>query len=156
MSSRSPKLSLQAKRGEYIAPLQPSARTRRTKPGESIVKPWPRELLDDCGRNTEMLWRRWRTRAIRPLATASTSVAAAQPQNRRRILELPWPAWLLEGLHEITARACSGVGSISSVEYSIDGGEWREAEMQGPNIAHARVRFSATLGKEPEIELALV
>ena len=56
MSSRSPKLSLQAKRGEYIAPLQPSARTRRTKPGESIVKPWPRELLDDCGRNTEMLW----------------------------------------------------------------------------------------------------
>jgi len=28
--------------------------------------------------------------------------------------------------------------------------------MQGPNIARARVRFSATLGKEPEIELALV
>jgi hypothetical protein len=78
---------------------------------------------------------------MRPLTTASTSVAAARPQNRRRVLRLPWITRLPEGLHEITARACSGVGSISSVEYSIDGGEWRQAEMRGPNIARARVRF---------------
>jgi len=90
------------------------------------------------------------------LTTASTSVAAARTQSRRRVLGLPWITRLPESLHEITSRAWSGAGSISSVQYSIDGGEWRQAEMQEPNIARARVRFSATLGKEPEIELALV
>lgn len=57
-------------------------------------------------------------------------------------LELPWPARLAEGPQEITGRAWSGAGTIASVEYSIDGGEWRPANTRGLNIPRVWLRFA--------------
>ena len=56
-------------------------------------------------------------------------------------LELPWPARLPEGRHTVTGRAWSGAGAIASVEYRIDGGDWRAAGLREPNVARAWVRF---------------
>lgn len=56
-------------------------------------------------------------------------------------LELPWPARLPEGRHDLGGRAWSGFGGISRVEYSVDGGPWREARLFGPNVPGAWARW---------------
>ncbi len=56
-------------------------------------------------------------------------------------LELPWPARLQRGRNTVTGRAWSGAGTISCVEYSIDGGEWQPARLSGPNVPGAWTRF---------------
>jgi DMSO/TMAO reductase YedYZ molybdopterin-dependent catalytic subunit len=62
-------------------------------------------------------------------------------------LELPWPAQLPEEPQEITGRAWSGAGTIASVEYRIDGGEWRPADLRGP-ISPAPCSASPLSGKQ--------
>lgn len=57
-------------------------------------------------------------------------------------LELAWPARLLRGRHEIWGRSWSPYGKIWRVEYSIDGGPWRNTQLLGPNIPGAWVRWS--------------
>jgi DMSO/TMAO reductase YedYZ molybdopterin-dependent catalytic subunit len=64
-------------------------------------------------------------------------------------LELPWPARLPEGHNTVTGRAWSGAGSISRVEYSLDGEEWREARLLGPNKPGAWARFEVDLYARP-------
>src|SRR5215210_379614 len=57
-------------------------------------------------------------------------------------VELPWPARLEAGRHTITGRAWSGRGSISRVEYSLDGGaSWHRARLFGPNVPGAWARW---------------
>ena len=57
-------------------------------------------------------------------------------------LELPWPAQLQKGRHVIGGRSWSGHGAISRVEYSVDGGPWREANIFGENVPGAWARWS--------------
>ncbi|HET7479091.1 MAG TPA: sulfite oxidase, partial [Rubrobacteraceae bacterium] len=56
-------------------------------------------------------------------------------------LELPWPASLPEKRCRISGRSWSMHGAISRVQYSIDGGPWREARLIGPNIPGAWARW---------------
>jgi sulfane dehydrogenase subunit SoxC len=62
-------------------------------------------------------------------------------QVPKSAIELPWPARLDPGRHEITGRSWSSRGAISRVEYGVDGGPWRRAELLEPNIAGAWVRW---------------
>jgi DMSO/TMAO reductase YedYZ molybdopterin-dependent catalytic subunit len=67
-------------------------------------------------------------------------------------VELPWPARLEAGRHTVTGRAWSGHGSISRVDYSVDGGaSWHGARLFGPNVPGAWARWDfewkATPGK---------
>jgi hypothetical protein len=57
-------------------------------------------------------------------------------------LELPWPAQLQKDRHVIGGRSWSGHGAISRVEYSVDGGPWREANIFGENVPGAWARWS--------------
>ncbi|HKH76795.1 MAG TPA: sulfite oxidase, partial [Rubrobacteraceae bacterium] len=57
-------------------------------------------------------------------------------------VELPWPARLEAGHHTVTGRAWSGHGSISRVDYSVDGGaSWHGARLFGPNVPGAWARW---------------
>jgi DMSO/TMAO reductase YedYZ molybdopterin-dependent catalytic subunit len=57
-------------------------------------------------------------------------------------VELPWPARLEAGRHTVTGRAWSGHGSISRVDYSVDGGaSWHGARLLGPNVPGAWARW---------------
>jgi hypothetical protein len=58
-------------------------------------------------------------------------------------VELAWPARLRRGLRTVTGRSWSPGGKIRRVEYGLDDGPWREAELFGPNVpgAWARWRF---------------
>ncbi|MGI8910771.1 MAG: sulfite oxidase [Rubrobacteraceae bacterium] len=57
-------------------------------------------------------------------------------------LELPWPARISQGKNTIHGRSWSGHGAISRVEYSVDGGPWREVRLFGPNVSGAWARWS--------------
>lgn len=63
-------------------------------------------------------------------------------QGVKSALELPWPARLRPGRHEIRGRSWSAAGAVSRVVYSVDGRPWREARLFGPNIRGAWVRWS--------------
>ncbi len=65
-----------------------------------------------------------------------------EERDVKSALELPWPAQLREGGHVIRGRSWSGYGAISRVEYSVDGGPWREARIFGPNVPGAWARWS--------------
>lgn len=56
-------------------------------------------------------------------------------------LELAWPARIPRGRREIRGRSWSPHGSISQVEYSVDGGPWRRARLLEPNIPGAWARW---------------
>jgi sulfane dehydrogenase subunit SoxC len=59
---------------------------------------------------------------------------ALSTQNVKSALELAWPAQLRAGQQTIRGRAWSGVGTISQVEFSLDGREWQRATLvAGPN-----------------------
>lgn len=80
-----------------------------------------------------------------------TERAPVTEQTPKSALELPWPATLRRGRHTITGRSWSVGAAIAGVEYAVDGdGEWRKAEVFGPNLpgAWARWRFEwdASLG----------
>ena len=64
-----------------------------------------------------------------------------EDQVPKSAIELPWPARLGPGRHTITGRSWSSHGAISLVEYSVDGGPWRQTELLEPNIAGAWVRW---------------
>jgi sulfane dehydrogenase subunit SoxC len=71
--------------------------------------------------------------------------ADREPVEERGVksaLELPWPARLQEGRHVLSGRSWSGYGAISRVEYSVDGGPWREARLFGKNTPGAWARWS--------------
>ncbi|MEJ7871447.1 MAG: hypothetical protein WKF67_04250, partial [Rubrobacteraceae bacterium] len=59
-----------------------SPNEREYKPGESLVKPWLRELLHDYGRNAEI---RWEAMANQNYETLNNRFYV-----RSRVLGLPW------------------------------------------------------------------
>ena len=76
--------------------------------------------------------------------TGGESGARREPVTLRGVksaLELPWPARIPRGKHTIHGRSWSGFGAISRVEYSVDGGPWREARLFGPNVPGAWARW---------------
>jgi hypothetical protein len=70
-------------------------------------------------------------------------------QGVKSALELPWPARLRRGRHEIRGHSWSGSGAVSRVGYSVDGGPWREARLFGPNIRGAWVRWDLAWDARP-------
>ena len=67
---------------------------------------------------------------------------ALTAQGVKSALELPWPARLPAGKHEIQGRAWSGAGEIARVDYSLDGGaSWSPAKLTGPNLPRAWACF---------------
>ena len=66
---------------------------------------------------------------------------AVTVQGIKSALELPWPARLREGRRAVYGRAWSGAAEIVRVDYSLDGGGWRPAKLEGPNIPRAWARF---------------
>jgi sulfane dehydrogenase subunit SoxC len=63
-------------------------------------------------------------------------------QGIKSALELPWPARLACGRHVVRGRSWSGAGAIASVEYSVDGGGWRNARISGQNLPGAWAQWS--------------
>lgn len=63
-------------------------------------------------------------------------------QVPKSALELPWPARLLRGGHVLRGRSWSPRSAISRVECRVDGGPWREARLEGPNVPGAWARWS--------------
>lgn len=57
-------------------------------------------------------------------------------------LELAWPGRLTRGKRVLRGRSWSGGGSISRVEYGVNGVAWREARIDGPNLPGAWARWS--------------
>lgn len=58
------------------------------------------------------------------------------------VAELDWPAHLAAGRRVIRGRAFSGEARVARVQYAVDHGPWREAELGTPNIAAAWVCWS--------------
>jgi sulfane dehydrogenase subunit SoxC len=74
---------------------------------------------------------------------------AVTAQGIKSALELPWPARLPAGPHAVYGRAWSGAAEILRVEYSIDGGAWRPARLEGANVPRAWTRFVFRWDAEP-------
>lgn len=70
-------------------------------------------------------------------------------QVPKSALELPWPATLRPGRHAITGRSWSAETGISRVEYSIDGGPWRRADLFDRNVPGAWARWRFVWRAEP-------
>ena len=71
--------------------------------------------------------------------------ARREPVKERGVksaLELRWPARISRGKNTIHGRSWSGHGVIARVEYSVDGGTWREARIFGPNVSGAWAQWS--------------
>jgi hypothetical protein len=64
------------------------------------------------------------------------------------LTELPWPARLRPGPQLIRGRAFAGEHAIACVEYRVDDGPWRPAELSSPAIPGAWVRWQ--FGWDPE------
>ena len=62
-------------------------------------------------------------------------------QVPKSALELPWPARIGAGRRTVTGRSWSPNGSISRVEYSVDGRPWLPARLIEPNVSGAWVRW---------------
>lgn len=62
-------------------------------------------------------------------------------QNIKSALSLAWPATLAPGPQRICGFARSPGATIDRVEWSVDGGDWREAELLSPNTRWGWVRF---------------
>ena len=65
------------------------------------------------------------------------------------LAELPWPARLRPGPQMIRGRAFAGEYAIATVEYRIDDGPWRAAELQSPRISGAWARWQFAWTPEP-------
>ena len=65
------------------------------------------------------------------------------------LTELPWPARLRPEPQTIRGRAFSGEVAIAAVEYRIDDGPWRPAELSSPEIPGAWVRWQFGWTPEP-------
>ena len=57
------------------------------------------------------------------------------------LVELPWPARLRPEPQMIRGRAFAGENRVAAVEYRIDGGPWEPAELTGPDLPGAWVRW---------------
>lgn len=65
------------------------------------------------------------------------------------LVELPWPARLLPQSQVIRVRAFAGEDAVATVEYRIDDGLWRPAELCSPEIPGAWVRWQFAWTPEP-------
>jgi hypothetical protein len=57
------------------------------------------------------------------------------------LVELPWSARLRPEPQMIRGRAFAGENRVAAVEYRIDGGPWEPAELTGPDLPGAWVRW---------------
>jgi DMSO/TMAO reductase YedYZ molybdopterin-dependent catalytic subunit len=65
------------------------------------------------------------------------------------LVELPWPARLRPEPQMIRGRAFAGENAVAAVEYRIDDGPWRPAELGSPEIPGAWVRWQFAWTPEP-------
>jgi DMSO/TMAO reductase YedYZ molybdopterin-dependent catalytic subunit len=65
------------------------------------------------------------------------------------LVELPWPARLRPEPQMIRGRAYAGENAIATVEYRIDDGPWRPAQLGSPDIPGAWVRWQFAWTPEP-------
>jgi DMSO/TMAO reductase YedYZ molybdopterin-dependent catalytic subunit len=65
------------------------------------------------------------------------------------LTELPWPARLRPEPQVIRGRAFAGEVAVAAVEYRIDDGPWRTAELLSPEIPGAWVRWQFGWTPEP-------
>jgi DMSO/TMAO reductase YedYZ molybdopterin-dependent catalytic subunit len=57
------------------------------------------------------------------------------------LVELPWPARLRPEPQMIRGRAFAGENAVAAVEYRIDDGPWEPAQLSGPDLPGAWVRW---------------
>lgn len=65
------------------------------------------------------------------------------------LIELPWPARLHSGPQLIRGRAFAGEGQVTSVEYAIDGGPWRQATLTSAGSAGVWARWQFHWDADP-------
>jgi DMSO/TMAO reductase YedYZ molybdopterin-dependent catalytic subunit len=65
------------------------------------------------------------------------------------LAELPWPARLRPEPQLIRGRAFAGEDAVATVEYRVDDGPWRPAELGSPEIPGAWVRWQFAWTPEP-------
>jgi DMSO/TMAO reductase YedYZ molybdopterin-dependent catalytic subunit len=92
---------------------------------------------------TEPLFSAWNTTQYRFTGDAYPGGQVLTTQVLKSAFELPFPATLAAGEQLLTGRSWSAVGSIRSVEVSVDGGaSWQPAQLQGRNIRQAWAQWS--------------
>lgn len=90
---------------------------------------------------TEPVWTRWNTELYVMDDDTGTTPDPIEEQVVKSTLELAWEANLSPGPQTIGGRAWSPHGCVAHVDYSIDDGPWRRAQMVEPNFKRAWVRF---------------
>jgi DMSO/TMAO reductase YedYZ molybdopterin-dependent catalytic subunit len=65
------------------------------------------------------------------------------------LVELPWPARLRPEPQMIRGRAFAGENAVATVEYRIDDGPWRPAELGCPEVPGAWVRWQFAWAPKP-------
>ncbi len=115
-----------------------------------------RLLLPGFEGNTNVKWLRRIEVGMRPWMTRWETAKYTDPlpggtarqfsfaMDAKSVITSPCaPRTIAKGWHPITGLAWSGRGKITRVEVSTDNGRrWQEAELQGPALAKAHVRFS--------------
>lgn len=102
--------------------------------------------------SVEPLWTRWNT-AVYIMAGKPYSNEPVEAQVMKSTFELDADSHLLPGPHRLKGRAWSPDSCISKVEVSIDGSEWRPAQLIPPNLRRAWVRFTFAWDAEPGVHL---
>lgn len=93
--------------------------------------------------STEPLFSAWNTTQYRFAGENFPDNPVLTTQVVKSAFELAFPATVAAGEQVLTGRSWSPVGSIRSVEVSVDGGAtWRPAELQGRNVRQAWVQWS--------------
>lgn len=71
-------------------------------------------------------------------------------QNVKSAFELAWDAKIPAGQHLLRGRSWSGLGQVTKVEVSTDGGKtWQAARLREPNIPQAWVRWDVNWNARP-------
>lgn len=104
---------------------------------------------------TEQLYSRWNTASYVLIGPEYEDPEGPpegeiiREQTVKSAIALPWPAILEPGQHRISGYAWSPYGRIEQVEVSLDDGEsYEAAQLIGPNVAAAGVRWEYTLEVE--------
>lgn len=79
------------------------------------------------------LYSQWNTTSYRLFGPDHPDTPLVTTQVVKSALELPFPATLAPGAQRLTGRSWSGLGRISRVDVSVDGGPWRAAVLEKRN-----------------------
>lgn len=131
--------------GEFLAPDH-GFPARLISPGWAAVASV--KWLDRLFVSDEPLFSPWNTEKY-VLSGEGHDGSPVTKQTVKSALELAWNAEVPVGENVVRGRSWSPTASISRVEISLDGEEWRDAEIEGPNLPEAWATWNISLNLPP-------